>query len=146
MPEEEAKRYGITEDQRQYARLEVPKNSYGPSDGGIWLKKNHSPNYHTVVVEPVTLAIPSTHPVKSTNERMLEDVIGHLKTNQWITRNHLDGLSGKDGRFKTSKSNLRSVVAAGIDSGQIVLYTVTPEDRHIYGLAKQVKEVLRAHS
>lgn len=146
MPEEEAKKYGITEDQRQYARLEVPKNSYGPSDGGIWLRKNHSPDYHTVVVEPVTLAIASTHPVRSTNERMLEDVIAHLKTNHWITRNHLDGLSGKDGKFKTSKSNLRSVVAAGIDSGQIIVHTVTAEDRDKYKLAKQVKEVLRAHS
>lgn len=146
MPEEEAKRYGITEDRLQYSRLEVPKNSYGPSAGGIWLKKIHSPEYHTVVVEPVTLAIPSTHPVKSTNERMLEDVISHLKTNHWVTRNYLDGLSGKDGKFKTSKTNLRGLIAAGIDSGQIVLYTVTPEDRDKYGLAKQVKEVLRAHS
>ena len=144
MPEEDAKKFGITANHRQYAKLEVPKNSYGPSDGGIWLQKIHSADYHTVVVEPIELSVPVSHSVKSANDRMLEDVLTHLKTDQWITRNQLDGLSGKDGKFKTSKTNLRSVVASGVDSGLIVVHTVTNEDRDKYGLARQVKEVLRA--
>ncbi len=146
MREEDAKKYGITQDHRQYSRLEVPKNSYGPSDGGIWLRKVYSPDYHTVVVEPVQLTSPVQQSFKSSNERLLEDVLTHLSTNQWITRNQLDGLSGKDGKFKVSKSRLRDVVAMGIDFGSIFVHTVSPEERNINGLAKQVKEVLRVRS
>lgn len=146
MSEEDAKKYGITQDHRQYSRLEVPKNSYGPSDGGIWLRKVHSPDYHTVVVEPVQLTLPVPQSIKSSNERLLEDVLTHLHTNQWITRNQLEGLSGKDGKLKVSKAKLREVVAVGIETGLIIVHTVSPEERDINGLAKQVKEVLRAHS
>ena len=146
MSEEDAKKYGITQDHRQYSRLEVPKNSYGPSDGGIWLRKVHSADYHTVVVEPVQLTLPAPQSIKSSSDRLLEDLLTHLRTNQWITRNQLDGLSGKDGKFKVSKSRLRDVVAAGIDTGSIIVHTVSPEDRDANGLAKQVKEVLRACS
>ena len=146
MSEEDAKKYGITQDHRQYSRLEVPKNSYGPSDGGIWLRKVHSPDYHTVVVEPVQLTLPVSQSIKSSNDRLLEDVLAHLRTDQWITRNQFDGLSGKDGKFKASKSKLRDVIDMGIDFGSIVVHTVSPEERDNNGLAKQVKEVLRARS
>ncbi|WP_203583684.1 hypothetical protein, partial [Sheuella amnicola] len=67
-------------------------------------------------------------------------------TDQWITRNQFDGLSGKDGKFKASKSKLRDVIDMGIDFGSIVVHTVSPEERDNNGLAKQVKEVLRARS
>ena len=144
--EEDAKKYGIEQDYRQYSRLEVPKNSYGPSDGGIWLRKVHSPDYHTVVVEPVQLSLPVPQSIKSKNDRLLEEILTHIRTGQWITRNQLDGLSGTDGKFKVSKTKLREVIAAGIDSGSIIVHTVTAEDRDKHRLAKQVKEVLRANS
>lgn len=146
MNDDEAKKFGLTQNQHQYSKFHVAKNSYGPSNDGIWLKKVHSTDYHTVVVEPTTLTVPVSKSTKSSNDRMLEDVLTHLKTDQWITRNQLDGLSGKDGKFKTSKTNLRCVVASGVDSGLIVVHTVTNEDRDKYGLARQVKEVLRANS
>ena len=126
--------------------MEVPKNSYGPSDGGIWLRKVHSPDYHTVVVEPVQLSLPVPQSIKSKNDRLLEEILTHIRTGQWITRNQLDGLSGTDGKFKVSKTKLREVIAAGIDSGSIIVHTVTAEDRDKHRLAKQVKEVLRANS
>jgi hypothetical protein len=141
MPEKEAQKLGITERQ-QYARLEIPKNSYGPSGGGVWLKKNHSPLYHTVVVEPVQLTKPMPKPIRASNERLLDLIIERVKSDPWITRNRIEGFAGMDGPFRASKTKVRDALKIGIESGLLGIRSLTPEERKENGLSRQVKEVL----
>lgn len=141
MPEKEAQKLGITERQR-YARLEIPKNSYGPSGGGVWLEKVHSPLYHTVIVEPVQLTRPNAKSIRTSSERILDLIIERVKADPWMTRNKVEGLAGTDGPFRASKTKVREALKFGIESGVLHARRVTPQDRTQNELSRQVKEVL----
>ena len=143
MSDEKAKEYGVTATQGDYRWLGLPKNSYGDTEGGVWLQKKYVPKYHTVVFEPVQLMAQYKGPKKSANQVLADQVKAYLSANPWTTRNQLDGLAGKDGKFKASKERVRDAVKAGLDSGTIEVIPVSDADRAGNGLSKQVKEVLR---
>lgn len=141
MPTKEAQKLGITE-RKRYARLEVPKNSYGPSGGGLWLEKIHSPLYHTVVVEPVQLTLPTPRPIRAATERVLDLIIERVKSDPWMTRNKVEGLAGMDGPLRASKAKVRNALKSGIESGVLLTRCVTSAERIENDLSRQVKEVL----
>ena len=146
MQPEEATKYGLEGTHKDYVRLEVPKNSYGPSEGGVWLKKVYVPSYHTIVMEPVILTPPVKGTMKSTHERVQTAIVAHVKKDLWTTRNKLDLLAGLDGPFKVSKAVLREVLAASLGCGLLVMHPISAQDRTNNDLNKQVTEVLRATS
>ncbi len=146
MQPDEAIKYGLEGMHKDYVRLEVPKNSYGPSEGGVWLKKVYVPSYHTIVMEPVVLTLPVKGPMKSTHERVQAAIVEHVKKDLWTTRNKLDLLAGLDGQFKVSKAVLREVLAASLGCGLLVMHPISAQDRTNNELNKQVTEVLRANS
>lgn len=143
MPEEDAKKYGLTKERRMYARLEVPKNSYGSNIGGIWLKKISASTYHTSTLQPITLEAPVPSSIKTANERLLVQLINTIAEDNLFTKNKLDNLAGKDGLFKASKERLRAVLRSALDDGSILLHAVSKEERANLAIPQQIKEVLR---
>ena len=143
MSEDQAKQYGLEELRTEFMWLGMPKNSYGSTDGGIWLRKVYVPEYHTIRVEPVELKKPIPQAKLNAHERLIENVLMYLDNNPWTTKNMLDKLSGTDGQFKATRNNLRDALASAIDEGRVYLHQVTAEERKEHKLAQQVKEVLR---
>ena len=143
MSDADAKKYGVTATQGDYRWLGLPKNNYGETEGGVWLLKKYIQKYHTVVFEPVLLMPVYNGTKKSANQTLAEQVKAYLSANPWTTRNQLDGLAGKDGKFKASKERVRDVVKAGLDSGTIEALPVSDADRAGNGLTRRIKEVLR---
>lgn len=146
MPESDAKKYGLEDTRKQYIRLEAPKNSYGTSDGGIWLQKVPVQEYHTAAIIPVVLTPPIPASIRTAQERITEKILEKLKKDLYCTKNKLDALAGTEGIFKASKANLRNALNCAIEEGVVTIYQVTDTDREADGLPKQVKEVLRAAS
>jgi hypothetical protein len=144
MTEEQAKKYCLEHCRKEYVWLGVPKNSYGNSSGGMWLRKVFSLKYHTVVMEPVMLSLPVPAARKSANEKLADRLVEYLTSNPWVTKNQLDGLAGEDGIFKASKQRIRDVLGSLIDTGWVDLHPVTAADKVTHGLGKQVNEVLKA--
>jgi hypothetical protein len=142
MSEDAAKKYGLDAYRHEYAWLGLPKNSYGGTDAGVWLKKELAPNYHTVVMRPVQLAVPISGPRKSANEKLADRIVDYLDRHPWTTRNQLDGVAGEDGALKGSKARVRDVLGSLLDSGQIEMRAVTEAERQQHAIPKQVKEVL----
>lgn len=143
MSEEDAKKYGLEAFRHEYAWLGLPKNSYGATDAGVWLRKEYSPKYHTVVMNPVQLVAPVSGPRKSANEKLADLIHAYISQHPWTTRHQLDGVAGSDGPLKASKGKVRDVLKAKIDEGVIVEYVITEADRTANSLPKQKKTVLR---
>ena len=146
MPEADAKKYGLEETRKQYVRLEAPKNSYGTSEGGIWLQKVPIHEYHTATIIPVTLTPPTSAAIKSAQERITEKILERLEKDPYCTKNKLDALAGTDGVLKASKANVRTALTYAIEIGIIATHQITDAERQENNLPKQVKEVLRAVS
>jgi len=143
MQEDEAKKYGLIDQRKDYIWLGLAKNSYGSSNGGLWLKKVYNPRYNTVVYEPVKLAEPVSMAKQSSSERLARLILERIEKYPFTTKNMIDGLAGKDGLFKASKEKVRDCLRGLIDQGEIYEHIVTEEERQEYGVAKQVKAVLR---
>lgn len=143
MTSENAKKFGVEQTRSEYVWLGIAKNSYGSSSDGLWLKKIVSSDYHTVVMEPVTLTPPIPPERLSEFEKISKRIVDYIAKHPNTTKNTIDGLSGKDGEFKASKAKVRDCLRATIDSGEIEVIEVTDEMRKAHSIPKQVKEILR---
>lgn len=146
MSEDAAKKFGVEATRKDYLWLGVPKNSYGGTDDGMWLKKELVKKYHTVVVKPVQLLAPVSVAKKSSNEKLADRIIDYLTRHPWTTRNQLDGVAGADDVLQASKGKVRDVLAGLVDAGDVEYHPVTDAERAQHGLAKQVKTVLAVKS
>ena len=146
MPEEDAKKYGLEAFRHEYAWLGLPKNSYGGTDAGVWLKKELVQKYHTVVMNPVQLVPLLSKAAKSANAKLTEGILEHLAKHPWTTRNQLDGEGGLDGIFAASKGKIQDVRKSLLDTGEIELHSVTDAERQEHAIPKQVVEVLKVKS
>ncbi|MBT8578936.1 AAA family ATPase [Polynucleobacter paneuropaeus] len=142
---ENAKKFGVEQTRREYVWLSIAKNSYGSPSDGMWLKKVISPDYHTVVMEPITLAPPVPAEKLSEFQKISKRIIDHITRHPNTTKNIIDGLSGKDGEFKASKAKVRDCLKGLIDSGAVVVIQVTDQMRSEHSIPKQVKEILRVN-
>ncbi len=143
MPEEDAKKYGLEADRHQYAWLGLPKNSYGGTDAGVWLKKEVIQKYHTVVMTPVQLVPLLSKAAKSANAKLVDRILDHLAQHPWTTRNQLDGEGGLDGIFTASRAKIQDVYKSLLETGELELHSVTDAERLEHEIHKQVKEVLK---
>jgi hypothetical protein len=142
MPVDEAKKYGLEAHRNQYAWLGLPKNSYGGTDAGVWLKKELVPNYHTVVMAPVELVVPISGPRKSANEKLADRIVDYLRQYPLTSKNQLDRVAGEDGVLRASKGKIRDVLGGLLDTGVIETHSVTEAERQQHDIPKQVKEIL----
>jgi hypothetical protein len=143
MNENLAKKYGLESSRKDYVWLSLAKNSYGSTADGVWLRKVPSPSYHTIVMEPTTLIIPTPTGKLSEYEKIGQKIIDYISGHPNTTKNNLDALSGKDGHFKCSKTKLRDVLKSLIDCGNILIHKLSENDRQDHSIPKQVKEILR---
>jgi len=145
MPPEDAKKYGLEANRKEYIKLSLAKNSYGATDQALWLKKIVSPKYHTVVFEPVILTKPLPTAKLSEMQKIGLLISNYISKHQYTTRNKLDILSGIKGNLKASKAKVREALDLLIATGGVKVYKVDDEMRKSLGLAKQVNEILRVH-
>jgi hypothetical protein len=143
MTSENAKKFGLEENKRDYVRLSLAKNSYGSVSDGVWLKKCYSPEYHTIVMQPIELS--PFIPAEKLNEfqKISKRIMDHIAKNPLTTKNMLDRLSGNDGVFKASKAKVRVCLTTLVESGEVNVTKVTDLMRQEQNIPKQVKEILQ---
>ena len=100
MTSEVAKKFGLGGVRNEYVWLSLAKNNYGSISDGVWLKKCYSPEYHTVVMQPVILTPPVPPERLSEFEKISKRLLDYIARHPNSTRNTMDGLSGKDGEFR----------------------------------------------
>jgi hypothetical protein len=141
LSDDDAKKYGLEHVRKDYMRLEVPKNSYGPAGVGSYLAKVHVPDFHTITVEPFAPSLPVSSSMLTKQERLQHMLLGHITTNTGVTRNILDGLAGMDDIFKASKQSIRQALKELEDNVLVRLRNVSNEERKSLGLPRQVRQV-----
>lgn len=146
MTPEQAKNLALTDFRKDFSLLSVPKNSYGPPGGDIWIRKEYKPDYHTVVAKPAQLAKPIPVARKTSDQRLSESLVAYIAEHPNTTRNKLELMAGLNEYFKASKPTIRRVIDELIQNNALELYTVTAVERHAAGLSKQIKCVLRISS
>lgn len=143
MSDDEAKKYGREDDRRDFVRLGFAKNSYGASDAECWLRKIHVPHYHTIRMEPVDLLVPVPQARRSANDKLADAIMRFIEGRPYVTKNMIELQSGNDGPFGASKEKCRTALSGLLDAGTVHLHTVSDDERHHFGIPKQVKEMIR---
>lgn len=146
MTPDQAKNLGLTDFRKEFAMLSVAKNSYGPSGGDIWIRKEYKPEYHTVIAKPTQLKKPIPITRKTSDQRLADSLVAYISEHPNTTKNKLDLLAGLKEHFKASKPNIRRVIDELIQNKVLELYEVSATERNAAGLSKQIKGVLRISS
>lgn len=143
MTEEQSRKFKLESTRKEYVWLSLAKNSYGGVSDGIWLRKVVDHNYHTVVMEPIQLSIPSTPEKLSELQKLKVRICERIKNYPFTSRAQLEGLSGTKETLKASKQKVRDALNSLLNTDEVELHKVTSEERQHHSIPKQVKEVLR---
>lgn len=143
MSVDEAKKFDMVEERKQYIKLGFTKNSYGAIDAECWLKKVHVSTYHTIRVDPVDLVVPVPQARRSANDKLADAIIRFIADEPYVSKNMIDRESGKDGRLGESKEKCRIVLKGLIEGGIVSSHKVSDDERVNHRIPKQVSEVLR---
>jgi hypothetical protein len=143
MTEEQAKKFKLENTRKEYAWLSLAKNSYGGLSEGLWLRRVINHNYHTVVMEPIELQVPSTPERLSEIQKIGIRICEHIHKHPFTTKSQLEKVSGSQNFLKASKNKVRDALHQLINDGDIELHQVTNIDRQNNSIPKQVQEVLR---
>lgn len=141
LTENRGKEFGIS-DVRDCILMEMPKNSYGPPGQALILQKEYVHAFHTVRVVPVSQGVALSTPFTSPSKRLAAALSDYIKEHPGTTRAKLDGLSGKDGRFKASKNDVRRTVEEMLDDEVLRKRAIDTQERKALRLSHQVKEIL----
>ena len=141
MPDNDAKKNGMELIKREYMRVEVPKNSYGPDGVGTYLAKVHVPNFHTITVVPFTPSPPVSGKVLTRQDKLKQKLFEHITNNTGVTKNQLDGLAGMNGQFKASKKTIDNAMKELSSDLLVELRNVSSKERKTLKLSRQVKQV-----
>lgn len=142
MPDEDAKKFDVDNSSNDYILLGVAKNSYGAITDGLWLKKEFSHKFNTVVFRPISLQPPLPTKKLTENEKLMGRIKNSIQNSPYMTRNKLDLMSGVNEPLKASKDKVRDALKTLIESGEVEVHTVTDEERLRGKIPKQIKEVL----
>jgi len=140
LPDDDAKTLGLEAVRRDIMLMAMPKNSYGPSGEKTYLRKVYVSDFHTITVEPFyplgRMAVPSA------NERLRQALVDHIRDNPGSrSKNAIEKLAGKKGRFKASKAEVRAALGQLIEEGVLQVRPITKEERNAHGYPHQTKEV-----
>ena len=145
MRDKEAKEHHVSENERSnYVRIENVKANYARSGGGYWLKRTYLPDWDVAVLEEARIYSSTLFQSKSSTDlqsRILEQL---RKKPGSITERKLRDIAGKDGALKASEAKVRTEVEKMLDEGLIINRAPTPEERKLYRLQGQVREILVA--
>jgi len=143
LPASDGKRMGI-DDRADYIKIVMPKNSYGRPRESAYLKKEYAPDFHTIRVVPHIDVAGAFASLMPKGERLKEKIHEYVVDHPGTTKNKLDGLSGKEGRLKASKADVRRALEELIDDGVIDIRPLTADEKKAFGVSQQAKEGLFA--
>ena len=141
MPQKDAEKFGLEAVSKDYIRLEMPKNSYGPGGEVAYLAKHYVPAYHTVTVVPFDPPAVSTGAALTKDARLQNAIAEHVRRNPSATGNSLDKLAGPSGSLKASRKEVREAVQALKTMGVLEEIEATKEYKQRNGLKPQVRKV-----
>jgi RecA-family ATPase len=142
MPPDDAKRFGLEAVAREYIRIEMPKNSYGPPGEIGYLAKHYVPKFHTVSVVPYNPPAFVGGSVMPHGARLPNAISQYIRDNVWTTANKLDQLAGVKGKFKASRNQVRVALADLIAGGTIEEKAIDKGERERLGISQQVRKIL----
>ena len=142
MPPEDAKRFGLEAVAKEYIRLEMPKNSYGPSGEVGYLAKHHVAKFHTITVAPFCPPAPNAANFTPPGARLKAAIIQYIRENVGATANKLDTLSAEKGKLKASRKEVRAALTELISDGIVKERSIGKEERANLGLRPQVRTIL----
>jgi hypothetical protein len=141
LPEGDAKALGMS-DPENFGKLMIPKNNYGPAGQFGYLRREFVPPFHTIRIVPFVNVAAAIRSVMPRDERLKEKLRAYVAAHPGTTKNKIEILSGKGGRFGISKSELRRLLQEMLDDGALVSREVSPEEKAALGLPRQAAEVL----
>jgi RecA-family ATPase len=142
MPPDDAKRFGLEAVAREYIRIEMPKNSYGPPGEIGYLAKHYVPKFHTVSVVPYNPLAFVGGSVMSHGARLQTAICQHIRENLGATASKLDEQAGEKGRLKATRKEVRVALADLIACGTVEEKAIDKGERARLGLSQQVRKIL----
>jgi hypothetical protein len=141
MRPEEAKAYGKDEYERSdYVCLTNVKANYGKAGGTWWFRKESVPDWQIGTLEPETLYSAKLFPEFS---GLSKRIIDQVKSRPGLlTRARFKVMAGQSGVLGASENKVIATIDRLIDEGELILESVTKEQRAERGLSANVKEVL----
>jgi hypothetical protein len=139
------KEHHVSEGERSnYLRIENVKANYARTGGGHWLKRTYLPDWEVAILEEAHIYSSMLFQSKNSSDlqsRILEQL---RKKSGGVSERKLRDMSGKDGVLKASDAKVRTEVEKMLDEGLIINRAPTPEERKLYRLQGQVREILVA--
>ncbi len=137
----EAKTYGKDEYERSdYVCLTNVKANYGKGGGAWWFRKDSVPDWQIGTLVPEAMYSAKLYPQFS---GLSKRIVDQVKSRPGIlTRARLRDMSGKSGVLGASEKEVKATIDRLIDEGELILESVTKEQRAERGLSANVKEVL----
>lgn len=141
LPPQDAKLFGLEPMARDYIRLEMPKNSYGPGGEIGYLQKHYVGKFHTVAVVPYC---PPTQSLGSTSPgtRLASAICQYIRDHYGTTASKLDQPQVAQKVLKASRHKVRAALAELRAEGIIEEMIISKEDRARLGLKPQVRTIL----
>jgi len=141
MRPEEGKKFGKADGERgDYVCLTNVKANYGKTGGQWWFRKEPVPGWQIAKLIPEVLYDAKAFPQYSgLSKRIMDEVRANPGK---LTKANLRDRSGKQGSLGASEKEVRNAMDRLIEEGQIVLETLTKEDKFARGLSANIREVL----
>ena len=143
LPEAEAKAFGLDSVRKNYIRVEMPKNSYGPGGEVSYFAKCYVDKFHTVNVVPYNPPLVSAAPFLSGEQRLQNFILEKISNNSAMTSGAFDKISGAKGELKATRKNVRDALETMKQLNLIEEITLTKQDKKHRGLKCQVTKVYR---
>jgi hypothetical protein len=141
MRPDEAKTYGKDEYERSnYVCLTNVKANYGKTGDTWWFRKESVPDWQIGTLVPEVMYSTKLYPEFSGLSKRLVELV-ESKPGK-LTVSKVRGMAGKSGTLKASDREVRSAIDRMLDEGQLILESLTKEQRAERGLSANVKEVL----
>lgn len=141
MREKEAKHFGFSGNQRkEYVSLSVVKANYGNPNQQWWLRKDVVQGWQAVELVPVILLPKGQAQTQSGLVRRILDMVKAQPGK--LTRRSLRDLSGVKRSLGASEREVSEALQRALDDGLLALRAPTLQDRNLYKLSANVREVL----
>jgi hypothetical protein len=141
MRPDDAKKYAISEiDSKSYVCLSNPKANYGASGGEWWFRKEALPDWQIAKLIPATLYNTKLFSQFLGLSKRIMDMV-EAKPGK-LTKSNIRQKACTKGELAASERDVRITLDRLVDEGELILETLTKEQKAERGLSANVKEVL----
>ena len=137
LSDDDAARMGLEATQKQYRKVEMPKNSYGIAGETSYLKTELSIKFNTISIKPYIPPIGSMA-FESNEDALRRKVRDYIHEHPYISKKQIDDVSGKRKlTFKASKADVRRACEELIEAGSIKYREPTVLERNSHNIPTQ---------